>query len=93
MKLRAKMASLDFDALVLAFPALHVKSFSGFYLPLMVVLWYSWGVLSAKNILTEQRANSPKPALKYNSKPFWASLYSAWFSRHIGRRQPLRVQR
>jgi Cytochrome bd terminal oxidase subunit II len=41
----------------------------------------------------EQRANSPKPALKYNSKPFCASLHSAWFSRHIGRRQPLRVQR
>jgi cytochrome bd ubiquinol oxidase subunit II len=55
-------------ALVLAFPALYAKSFSGFYLPLMMVLWLLMGRalgIEMRHYLTDRLWN-----------PFWDVVFA-----------------
>jgi cytochrome d ubiquinol oxidase subunit II len=55
-------------ALVLAFPALYAKSFSGFYLPLMMVLWLLMGRalgIEMRHYLTDRLWN-----------PFWDVIFA-----------------
>lgn len=55
--------------LYFAFPALYASAFSGFYLPLMVVLWLL--ILRAISIEFRNHVDSP------TWKPFWDVLFSA----------------
>jgi cytochrome d ubiquinol oxidase subunit II len=55
--------------LVLAFPALYASSFSGFYLPLMIVLW----LLVLRGISIELRNHIDSPAWK----PLWDVVFCA----------------
>jgi cytochrome bd ubiquinol oxidase subunit II len=55
-------------ALFLAFPALYASSFSGFYLPLMIVLW----LLILRGISIEFRSHVKHPAWV----PFWDVVFS-----------------
>ncbi len=57
--------------LYFAFPVLYASSFSGFYLPLMVVLW----LLILRGIAIEFRSHVDSPAWK----PFWDAVFS-WSS-------------
>jgi cytochrome bd ubiquinol oxidase subunit II len=54
--------------LFLAFPLLYASSFSGFYLPLMVLLW----LLIGRGISIEFRTHLPSPV--------WSSLFDGMFS-------------
>src|SRR5213594_1714216 len=54
--------------LYFAFPALYASSFSGFYLPLMIVLW----LLILRGIAIEFRAHLDGPLLK----PFWDVVFA-----------------
>ncbi len=54
--------------LYFAFPALYASAFSGFYLPLMIVLW----LLIGRGISVEFRSHIPGPV--------WAPLWDAMFS-------------
>ncbi|HVN79686.1 MAG TPA: cytochrome d ubiquinol oxidase subunit II [Terriglobia bacterium] len=54
--------------LYFAFPALYASAFSGFYLPLMIVLW----LLMARGISIEFRNHIDSPVWK----PIWDSLFS-----------------
>lgn len=55
-------------ALVLAFPALYAASFSGFFLPLMIVLW----LLMGRGIALEFRNHVDHPVWR----PFWDVAFS-----------------
>lgn len=55
--------------LYFAFPALYAGSFSGFYLPLMIVLW----LLILRGIALEFRGHVDSPAWK----PLWDVVFSA----------------
>ena len=55
-------------SLFLAFPALYASSFSGFYLPLMIVLW----LLMLRGIAIEFRSHLQGPAWG----PFWDVVFS-----------------
>ena len=55
-------------ALVLAFPKLYASAFSGFYLPLMMVLWFL--ILRAISIEFRSHVNSPV------WRPFWDVVFS-----------------
>jgi cytochrome d ubiquinol oxidase subunit II len=55
-------------ALVLAFPRLYASAFSGFYLPLMMVLWFL--ILRAISIEFRSHVNSPV------WRPFWDVAFS-----------------
>ncbi len=57
--------------LFFAFPALYASSFSGFYLPLMVVLW----LLMLRGISIEFRGHIDSPVWK----PLWDTIF-AWAS-------------
>ena len=54
--------------LFFAFPALYASSFSGFYLPLMIVLW----LLILRGIAIEIRGHVDGPIWK----PFWDAVFS-----------------
>ena len=54
--------------LFLAFPALYAASFSGFFLPLMIVLW----LLMGRGIALEFRNHLDHPVWR----PFWAVVFS-----------------
>ncbi len=56
-------------ALVMAFPALYATSFSGFFLPLMIVLW----LLMGRGIALEFRNHVDHPVWR----PFWDVVFSA----------------
>ena len=56
-------------AMVLAFPKLYASAFSGFYLPLMMVLWFL--ILRAISIEFRSHLNSPV------WRPFWDVVFSA----------------
>jgi cytochrome d ubiquinol oxidase subunit II len=55
--------------LIFAFPGLYASSFSGFYLPLMIVLW----LLILRGISLEFRGHLESPAWK----PLWDVVFSA----------------
>ncbi|MFQ5876219.1 MAG: cytochrome d ubiquinol oxidase subunit II [Acidobacteriota bacterium] len=55
-------------SLFLAFPALYASSFSGFYLPLMIVLW----LLVLRGVAVEFRNHIDSPAWK----PFWDVVFA-----------------
>lgn len=55
-------------ALVMAFPKLYASSFSGFYLPLMMVLW----LLILRAIAIEFRSHLDSPVWR----PFWDVVFS-----------------
>jgi cytochrome d ubiquinol oxidase subunit II len=55
--------------LLLAFPALYASSFSGFYLPLMIVLW----LLILRGVAIELRNHVDSPAWK----PLWDVVFCA----------------
>jgi cytochrome d ubiquinol oxidase subunit II len=55
-------------SLYLAFPALYASSFSGFYLPLMIVLW----LLILRGIAIEFRNHVDSPVWR----PFWDVVFS-----------------
>jgi cytochrome d ubiquinol oxidase subunit II len=55
--------------LYFAFPVLYASSFSGFYLPLMFVLW----LLILRGIAIEFRSHIDSPAWK----PFWDAVFSS----------------
>lgn len=55
-------------ALLLAFPALYAAAFSGFFLPLMIVLW----LLMGRGIALEFRNHLDHPVWK----PFWDWVFS-----------------
>jgi len=55
--------------LFFAFPVLYASSFSGFYLPLMIVLW----LLILRGIAVEFRNHVPSPVWH----PFWDAVFSA----------------
>jgi cytochrome d ubiquinol oxidase subunit II len=55
-------------ALVLAFPKLYASAFSGFYLPLMMVLW----LLILRAISIEFRSHVDSPVWR----PFWDAVFS-----------------
>ena len=55
-------------ALVMAFPALYATSFSGFFLPLMIVLW----LLMGRGIALEFRNHVDHPVWR----PFWDVVFS-----------------
>lgn len=55
-------------ALVMAFPALYAASFSGFFLPLMIVLW----LLMGRGISLEFRNHVDHPVWR----PFWDAAFS-----------------
>src|SRR5271163_2116381 len=57
--------------LLFAFPALYASSFSGFYLPLMIVLW----LLILRGISIELRGHIDSPVWK----PLWDTVF-AWAS-------------
>src|SRR6266699_1566029 len=54
--------------LYFAFPGLYASSFSGFYLPLMIVLW----LLMLRGISIEVRNHIDSPVWK----PFWDVIFS-----------------
>src|SRR5260370_130097 len=54
--------------LFLAFPSLYASSFSGFYLPLMIVLW----LLMLRGISIEVRNHIDSPVCK----PFWDVIFA-----------------
>lgn len=54
--------------LFFAFPALYASSFSGFYLPLMIVLW----LLVCRGVSIELRGHIDSPVWK----PFWDVVFS-----------------
>ena len=54
--------------LFLAFPALYASAFSGFYLPLMIVLW----LLILRGVALEFRGHVDSPAWK----PLWDSVFA-----------------
>ncbi|HKV56599.1 MAG TPA: cytochrome d ubiquinol oxidase subunit II [Candidatus Binataceae bacterium] len=56
-------------SLFLAFPTLYASSFSGFYLPLMIVLWF----LILRGISVEFRSQITSPAWS----PLWDVIFSA----------------
>jgi cytochrome d ubiquinol oxidase subunit II len=55
-------------SLVLAFPRLYASSFSGFYLPLMIVLW----LLILRAVAIEFRSHLESPVWR----PFWDVVFS-----------------
>ena len=55
-------------SLVMAFPKLYASSFSGFYLPLMMVLW----LLILRAIAIEFRSHLDSPVWR----PFWDVVFS-----------------